>query len=122
MSATAEITTKTENNVIAVPLQAIVEKKPEGSPTPGSSPNAAQESFDKPKAQKGVFVLDNGRAKFVAVETGITGDSDIQILSGLSEGQEVITGPSKILNTLKEDAQVRKQEKPQGGSPGSSGS
>lgn len=121
MSATAEITTKTEANVIAVPLQAIVEKKPEGSPSPGSSPAGQQDSFDKPKAQKGVFVLDNGRAKFIPVETGITGDSDIQILSGLSEGQEVITGPSKILNTLKEDAQVRKQEK-QGGGPGSGGS
>ncbi|MEO5858510.1 MAG: HlyD family efflux transporter periplasmic adaptor subunit, partial [Pyrinomonadaceae bacterium] len=118
MSATAEITTKTENNVIAVPLQAIVEKKPEGSPSPGSSPTA-QESFEKPKAQKGVFVLDNGRAKFVAVETGITGDADIQIISGLSENQEVITGPSKILNTLKEDAQVRKQEKQTGGGSGS---
>lgn len=117
MSATAEITTKTENNVIAVPLQAIVEKKPEGSPSPGSSPNAV-ESFDKPKAQKGVFVLDNGRAKFIAVETGITGDADIQILSGLSENQEVITGPSKILNTLKEDTQVRKQER-QAGAGGS---
>ncbi len=120
MSATAEITTKTENNVIAVPLQAIVEKKPEGSPTPASSPNG-QESFDKPKAQKGVFVLENGRAKFVAVETGITGDSDIQILSGLSADQEVITGPSKILNTLKDDTQVRKQER-QGGGGGANGS
>ena len=79
-----------------------------------------QEAFDKPKAQKGVFVLENGRAKFVPVETGITGDSDIQILSGLSADQEVITGPSKILNTLKDDTQVRKQER-QGGGPGGGG-
>jgi HlyD family secretion protein len=124
MSATAEITTKTENNVIAVPLQAIVEKKPDDSPSPGGSPAAAnnQDSFDKPKAQKGVFVLDNGRAKFIPVETGITGDADIQILSGLSEGQEVITGPSKILNTLKDDAQVRKQERQQGGGGAGAGS
>ena len=121
MSATAEITTKTETNVIAVPLQAIVEKKPEGSPSPAASPGAP-ESFDKPKPQKGVFVLDNGRAKFVAVETGITGDADIQILSGLSENQEVITGPSKILNTLKEDTQVRKQERQPGANGGGSGS
>lgn len=110
MSATAEITTKTENNVIAVPLQAIVEKKPDGSPSPEGAA-AAPTPADRPKAQKGVFVLDNGRAKFVPVETGITGESDIQIVSGLSEGQEVITGPSKVLNTLKEDAQVRRQEK-----------
>lgn len=110
MSATAVITTKTENNVIAVPLQAIVEKKPEGSPSPESSPNAPTPS-DKPKPQKGVYVLDGNKAKFVAVETGITGESDIQILSGLSEGQEVIIGPSKILNTIKDDTVVKKVEK-----------
>lgn len=115
MSATAVITTKTENNVIAVPLQAIVEKKPEGggSPSPEASPNAPVPA-DRPKPQKGVYVLDGNKAKFVAVETGITGESDIQILSGLSEGQEVITGPSRILNTLKEDMVVRKQEKKEG--------
>jgi HlyD family secretion protein len=118
MSATATITTKTENNVIAVPLQAIVEKKPEGSPSP-STPNNAPEPADRPKAQKGVYVLDGNKAKFVAVETGITGESDIQILSGLSEGQEVIIGPSKILNTLKEDTVVKKAEKKEGGTPGS---
>jgi HlyD family secretion protein len=118
MSATATITTKTENNVIAVPLQAIVEKKPEGGPSPGSSPNGTPE-VDKPKAQKGVYVLDGNKAKFIAVETGITGDSDIQILSGLSEGQEVIVGPSKILNTLKDDTAVKKAEKKEGTGSGS---
>ena len=123
MSATAEITTKTENNVIAVPLQAIVEKKPDDAPSPGSgTPANTQNSFEKPKAQKGVFILDNGRAKFVPVETGITGDADIQILSGLSADQEVITGPSKILNTLKDDTQVRKQERQQGSGGAGSGS
>ena len=113
MSATATITTKTENNVIAVPLQAIVEKKPEGGPSPEASPNGPAPA-DRPKAQKGVYVLDGNKAKFVAVETGITGESDIQIISGLSEGQEVIIGPSKILNTLKEDTVVKKAEKKEG--------
>ena len=113
MSATAVITTKTAQNVVAVPLQAVVEKKPEGSPSPEASalnPSPA----DKPKPIKGVYVLDGNKAKFVAVETGITGESDIQIVSGLSEGQEVITGPSRILNTLKEDAVVKKQTKKEG--------
>ncbi len=113
MSATAVITTKTVNDVIAVPLQAVVEKKPEGSPSPtiqGSVP----EPIDKPKAIKGVYVLDGNKAKFVEVETGITGESDIQIVSGLSPGQEVITGPSRVLNTLKDDTAVKKQEKKEG--------
>ena len=113
MSATAVITTKTVPNVIAVPLQAVVEKKPEGTPTPtgqGESPAPA----DKPKPIKGVYVLDGNKTKFVAVETGITGESDIQITSGLEAGQEVITGPSRVLNTLKEGTVVKKQTKKEG--------
>lgn len=114
MSATAEITTKTAANVIAVPLQAVIEKKPEGDQGSNSVPNAPQNG-EKPKPIKGVYVLEGNKAKFVAVETGITGESDIQITAGLSEGQEVITGPSRILNTLKEDTVVKKQEKKEGG-------
>jgi HlyD family secretion protein len=113
MSATATITTKTVSDVVAVPLQAVIEKKPEGSPTPAVG-GESQNSSDKPKPIKGVYVLDGNKVKFVAVETGITGESDIQIVSGLSPGQEVITGPSRILNTLKEDTVVKKQEKKEG--------
>lgn len=118
MSATAVINTKTVENVIAVPLQAVVEKKPDASPSPtieGDTPEQAE----KPKTIKGVFILDGNKVKFVEVETGITGESDIQITAGLSEGQEVITGPSRILNTLKEDTVVKKQTKKEGAeSPG----
>lgn len=113
MSATATITTTTVNDVIAVPLQAVIEKKPEGSPTPEGQ-LATPTPSDKPKPIKGVYVLDGNKAKFVAVETGITGESDIQITSGLSAGQEVITGPSRILNTLKEGTVVKRQEKKEG--------
>ncbi|MCW5958537.1 MAG: efflux RND transporter periplasmic adaptor subunit [Pyrinomonadaceae bacterium] len=120
MSATAVITTKTVQNVIAVPLQAVVEKKPDATPTPEGEAAAAQPG-EKPKTIKGVYLLDGNKAKFVEVETGITGESDIQIISGLSpdQGQEVITGPSRVLNTLKEDTAVKKQTKKDGanGSP-----
>ena len=113
MSATATITTTTANDVIAVPLQAVIEKKPESSPTPeGAAPTATPS--EKPKPIKGVYVLEDNKAKFVAVETGITGESDIQIISGLSAGQEVITGPSRVLNTLKEGTLVKRQEKKDG--------
>ena len=115
MSATAVITTKTVQNVIAVPLQAVIEKKPDASPSPSVQGEAQQPaSSEKPKPIKGVYVLQDNKAKFVEVETGITGESDIQITAGLSEGQEVITGPSRILNTLKEDAIVKKQVKKEG--------
>ena len=113
MSATAVITTKTVENVIAVPLQAVIEKKPENAQTPGQPANTS-EPADKPKPIKGVYVLDGNKAKFKEVETGITGESDIQITSGLSDGESVITGPSRILNTLKEGTTVKKQTKKEG--------
>ena len=110
MSATATITTKTAENVVAVPLQAVIEKKPEASPSQTVQGDVQMPS-EKPKAIKGVYILEGNKVKFVEVATGITGESDIQIISGLSEGQEVITGPSRILNTLKDGAIVKKQEK-----------
>lgn len=113
MSATAEITTKTVNDVIAVPLQAVIEKKPDAQPSPTLQGDAPQ-PMDKPKNITGVYVLDGNKAKFVQVETGIIGESDRQIISGLKEGDEVITGPSRVLNTLKEGAIVKKATKKEG--------
>ena len=110
MSATAVITTKTVNEVVAVPLQAVIEKKPEASPAP-TIQGDVQMPAEKPKTIKGVYVLEGGKAKFIEVQTGITGESDIEIISGLEAGQDVITGPSRILNTLKEGTLVKKQEK-----------
>ena len=111
MSATATITTKTKNNVIAVPLQAIVEKAP---PTPAPGPTVASSappaSGEKPKEIKGVYILDKaGKVKFAEVTTGITGESDIEITSGLSSGAEIVTGPSRVLKTLKDGTNVKKQ-------------
>jgi HlyD family secretion protein len=111
MSSTATITTKTKNNVIAVPLQAIVEKAPP-SPSPGPSiaSSAPTPVGEKQKEQKGVYILDkDNKVKFVEVATGITGESDIEITSGLNAGTEVITGPSRVLKTLKVGDKVKRQ-------------
>lgn len=108
MSATAVITTKIENNVIAVPLQAIVPKPATPAPSPtiaGSVPSPA----DKPKDAKGVYILQGNKVKFVEVTTGITGESDIQILGGVQADMEVITGPSRVLKALKDNTQVKRQ-------------
>ncbi|CAN5555658.1 efflux RND transporter periplasmic adaptor subunit [soil metagenome] len=113
MSATAEITTKVVNDVIAVPLQAVIEKKPDASPSPtiqGDVPAPA----DKPKMITGVYILDGNKAKFVEVTTGIIGESDRQILTGVSAGDEIITGPSRVLNTLKDGSVVKKAVKKEG--------
>ena len=116
MSATATVTTKTKQNVVAVPLQAIVEKAP---PTPAPGPTIASSappaSGEKPKELKGVYTIDkSNKVKFVEVTTGITGESDIEITGGLSSGAEVVTGPSRILKTLKDGTVVKRQTRTPG--------
>jgi HlyD family secretion protein len=123
MSATATVTTKTKNNVIAVPLQAIVEKAPPApSPGPSLASSAPTPVGEKPKEQKGVYILDkDNRVKFVEVTTGITGESDIEIVSGLPAGSEVITGPSRVLKTLKAGDKVKKQTRAPGANANAGG-
>lgn len=123
MSATATITTKTKNNVIAVPLQAIVEKAPPApSPGPSIASSAPPPVGEKPKDQKGVYILDkNNKVKFIEVVTGITGESDIEIVSGLQAGAEVITGPSRVLKTLKDGTSVKRQARGAAGANANAG-
>lgn len=114
MSATATVTTMVKPNVLAVPLQAIIEK----SPTPANSPAAnAQPSptpVDKLKDIKGLYVVEGNKVKFIEVTTGITGEADIEITSGLQAGMEVVTGPSRVLKTLKEGATIKRQTRKAG--------
>ncbi|HSE26371.1 MAG TPA: efflux RND transporter periplasmic adaptor subunit [Pyrinomonadaceae bacterium] len=124
MSSTATITTKTKNNVLAVPLESIVEKSPtNASPSPSIAGNAPTPvSGDRPKPQKGVYLIEGNKVRFVEVTTGITGEADIEITSGLKAGQEVVRGPSRILKTLKDGMTVKRQTKKPGNVNGNEGS
>jgi HlyD family secretion protein len=115
MTATATITTKVKPNVVAVPLQAIVEKAPTPQATPAASGSVPQPTpTGKIKDIKGVYIIEGNRVKFVQVETGITGESDIEITSGLNANMEVITGPSRVLKTLKDNMTVKRQTRKPG--------
>jgi len=70
-------------------------------------PNAADTSSAKNPEYQGVFVLRNGRAEFVPVTTGIMGVTDIELVNGVREGDEIITGNYKALRTLKPGARVK---------------
>ncbi|MGB7549148.1 MAG: efflux RND transporter periplasmic adaptor subunit [Terracidiphilus sp.] len=118
LSTTAKITTAHKANVLAVPIQALTLYTP---PPPGGKGKveAASTSSASAKAepQQGVFVVEKDkhgrrRAKFVPVTTGITGALNMEVLSGLKEGDEIVTGPYKILRDLKDGA-LLKPEKPQ---------
>jgi len=119
MSATATISTDRRENVIAVPLQALVERDPDqikaGSgakpaPAAGQNQNQSQNPKDK-KPLKGVFVVQNNKTVFAPVETGITGENDIEIKKGLNQGQEIVTGPYRQLRTLKNDQAIKREDK-----------
>lgn len=116
MSATATIITKTKNNVVAVPLEAIVEKAPSASPAPsaaGGTP-APSPGAEKPKTLKGVYVIEGNKVRFIEVTTGITGEADIEVTSGVQKDMEIVRGPSRVLKTLKDGTTVKRQEKKAG--------
>lgn len=102
MSATAVVTTDRRENAVVVPLQALViqeEPLPEGE---------SNENRPKPEEVQGVFLLDGNKARFVKVETGITGDTDIEVLSGVKPGDSIVTGPFSELRTLESDTVVKR--------------
>ena len=101
LSASADIITAEIKDALVVPISALVVRESD-EPDP-SRPNAKKE-------EEGVYVTDNGRAKFQPVEKGIMGGMMIEIKSGLQENQEIIAGPYSALRELKEDVLVKGEE------------
>ncbi len=114
LSCTAKITTATRTNAVTIPIQALtvrqkgdLVKKPEKGAAQAAAPSdPATEKAMKEEVQ-GVFVVKNGRAEFHKVETGITGTTDIEVLSGLQPGDEIITGSYQVIRTIRNDAPVK---------------
>jgi len=104
LSASADIVTAEKKGIVAVPISALVLREQESKNSP---------SKEKTE-EEGVYVVDNGRAKFVPVIKGIMGGLLIEIASGLKEGQEVIVGPYSALRDLKDGTQVKFEEKKAG--------
>jgi HlyD family secretion protein len=115
MTATVDIITNKRNNSIAVPISSIViktesemtkEKKDKDASDSEEIKSEEEEKFEC------VFVNDNGVAKLEKVETGVQDDTNIEIVSGLSEGVEIITGPYNMVSkTLKPGDKIEKKGK-----------
>jgi HlyD family secretion protein len=116
LSTTAKITTAHKSNILTLPIQALTNSVPEKLDANGKAiPAAAPAPGAKPPAPiQGVFAVRNFngklRAVFVPVSTGITGATDIEVLSGLTEGEEIVTGPYKTLRALKSGALLKRDD------------
>jgi len=117
LSCTTKITTAHKPNVLSLPIQALTMHDPamDDSKGKGSVQAASTPSGTPVKANpvQGVFVVDKDpkgrlRAKFVPVTTGITGATNIEVLSGLNQGQEIVSGPYKTLRDLKSGALLKR--------------
>jgi len=127
LSATAKITTAHKSGILSLPIQALTMHDPEADKAKGGVQAASSSGAPagaKAAPEQGVFVTDKDssgklRAKFVKVTTGITGATDIEVLSGLTEGQEIVIGPFKTLRGLKNGALIKRDTaKPMAPSPG----
>jgi HlyD family secretion protein len=114
LSCTSKITTATRKSVVAIPIQALTTRT-KGDLIPDKdkpiNPDPATVKANKEELQ-GVFVIVNNKAQFRKLETGITGATDIEITSGLKEGDEIVTGSYQVIRSMKNGATVKVDNKP----------
>lgn len=135
MTATADIQTKTVTDVIRVPLQSVTVRPKEEvarqlgdtSPTAAEAPPPPEagdgngERGGRPQArrdnlQRIVFVRHGDKVSMVRVETGIADNRWIEVKSGVSESDEIVTGPYRVLSReLTHDTAVKIEETKPGG-------
>ncbi len=126
MTASVDIVTTRKENVMSVPLSAVTTRNPEDKGFGGNGGNNNNNNdrpqvtdSSKPKAAEKkdkvvVFVNENGVAKMVEVKTGISDYDNIEIISGLTETSEVITGPFLVVSKRLKDGEnitVKKEDK-----------
>jgi len=132
-SCTADITTATRQDVVSVPIQALAvrevtfdangnvvrQPRPEKGArraSNGIEPTAAAAEKENKAGQtkkevEGVFMVRDGKAEFVPVKTGIAGDKYCEVVSGLKQGDKVITGPFSSVRDLTDGKAVKFDEK-----------
>ncbi len=123
MSVTAEIETRYRTNVLSVPIQSITTRVPGASNVVASAggaqaatPDAPKEDFqvmtqqrkakDAGKAREVVFVIEDGKARMIPIQRGISDDTHYEVVEGVQEGMEVITGSFRALSRELEEGKA----------------
>jgi HlyD family secretion protein len=111
LSSTAKILTAEKKDVLSIPIQALTMRRPSDTVENAKGKKVEAAVASKEPQVQGVFVLQHeGRklkARLVAVNTGITGTTDIEVTGGLKAGDEIVTGSYKTLRELKSGAMVK---------------
>lgn len=112
LSATAEVVTAARKKVLSIPIIALtVRERGNVKALPSDDPKAKQAGEaaerDKSADEEGVFVVRDGKAKFVQVKTGITGREHFEVLEGLTTKDTVVAGPYEAVRSLEDDKPVR---------------
>ena len=102
LSASADIVVAEKKQALAVPISALVLR---------DKPAADKTAPAEAKEEEGVYVVANERVKFVPVAKGIAGGMLIEIVSGLDEGQDIVTGPYASLRELKDGVLIKADAK-----------
>ncbi|MHA8094467.1 efflux RND transporter periplasmic adaptor subunit [Aquirufa lenticrescens] len=122
MTASVEILTNRKENIATVPLSAVTtreigaevkegEKKEDDGTNASNSNDALEAKKRKENTKEVVFVMEKGKAKMIQVKTGISDFENIEIVSGLKDGQEIIAGPyATVAKKLKEGDLVKKKD------------
>ena len=119
-SVTAEIVTGRKDSATAIPIQALVVRDvPKKEGKPGA---AAKPATGRPPTEEGVYLVKSGKLGFAKVETGIAGELMIEVKNGLTAGQEIVTGPFKVLRQVKEGDKVIIENEKKGDQKGPSAS
>jgi len=121
MTASVEILTNRKDNTLTVPLSSVTtreigavaegEKKEEDGTNSTNANDALEAKKRKENTKEVVFVMEKGKAKMIQVKTGISDFENIEIVSGLKDGQEIIAGPyATVAKKLKEGDLVKKKD------------
>ncbi len=134
MSATVDVTTDQREDALTIPYSAVVMRSydmdslarareteesdsggdnqvlaAEDNPE-GESEEVEADDKDERKELKGVFVIRDGKARFLVITTGIADQKDIEVVSGVAAGDSVISGPYRVLRSVKDGDAVETEE------------
>ena len=107
LSVQADVLTGFRAQALVVPLQALVVRDIERKP--GQAAKAGE-----PRDEEGVYLIEDGKARFQKLKTGLMGELSIEVLEGLKGGESLITGPFRVLRSLKPDDAVKPEPKKDG--------